>query len=142
MSSPDCCAGLTDPIDISFCNFFRDKDPTDLYSPLNEIKIENQKNIFPVLSQCLKNRITDADKPLIDLINNYENKKKDAITASEMNKNTMALYQVDLYYTIGKILLFAILVLAYFHFLNGATLIESMKTGIQSVKEKVATLTK
>ena len=142
MSSPDCCAGLTDPIDISYCKIFRDKDPTDLYSPLNEIKIENQKNIFPVLSQCLKNRITDADKPLIDLINNYENKKKDAITASEMNKNTMALYQVDLYYTIGKILLFAILVLAYFHFLNGASVIESIKTGIQSVKQKVETLTK
>jgi hypothetical protein len=141
MVLPDCCVGLTNSVDISYCNAFVKQEPSELYNTLNTIGIERQE-LYPTFQKCLKTRLLDADKPLVDLINNYKNNKIDANTASEMNKNTMSLYQTDLYYTIGKFLIFSIILLAYFYFLNGASVVESIKAGVQSVNDKVATLTK
>jgi hypothetical protein len=75
------------------------------------------------------------------LINNYESTKIDAVTASELNKNTMSLYQIDLYYTIGKVFIFFIMALAYYYFLNGQNMIEMIKSGFQGANDKLTKLT-
>ena len=147
---PDCCQLYLDrladaeesekesaQIELDTCRSFQKLQPKELYDTLNTV----EPSMYSTFTQCIQNRITDADKPLLSLINDYEDKKKDAITASELNRNTMSLYETDLNYIIGKIFLFIILILAYFFLLNGASLIEPIRDGIQKAGEKISNFT-
>jgi len=124
-------------IQLETCRSFKKLQPKDLYDTLNTV----EPSMYSTFTKCMQDRITDADKPLLSLINEYEDKKKDSITASELNRNTMTLYETDLNYTIGKIFLFIILILAYFFLLNGASLIEPIKNGVQKASEKISNFT-
>jgi hypothetical protein len=119
------------------CLQFQNQPTSDLYSTLNEV----DQSMYSTMTQCLKHRIIKSDQPLISLINNYESKKIDAVTASELNKNTMSLYQIDLYYTVGKVFIFFIIALAYYYFLNGQNLVDTIKTGVQTANDKMTKLT-
>jgi hypothetical protein len=145
---PDCCqtyvdalATATDKINaqtqLDKCRLMEKQEPSDLYATLNDV----DPTMYTTFTKCLQQRIIAADIPLLKLINEYETNKIDANTASEMNKNTSALYQTDLYYTIGKIFLFIILILAYFYFFNGIGLIEPIKTSIKSANDKISQFT-
>jgi hypothetical protein len=131
-----CCAGLAGD-KLEACEKFKTQSTNDLYKTLNN----TAEDMYPTLVQCLQDRITDGDEPLLKLLNSYESKKKDAVTASELNKNTMTLYQIDLYYTIGKIFMFLIILLAYYYFLNGQNMVSTIQTGIQTANEKLTKFT-
>jgi len=147
---PDCCEQYVNDLKnaedadkasvqiiLDKCRSFQKLMPVDLYDTLNTV----EPSMYTTFTKCMQERIIDADKPLLSLINDYEDKKIDAITASEMNRNTMTLYEVDLNYTIGKIFLFIIIILAYFYLLNGASLIEPIKEGIQKASNKISNFT-
>ena len=119
------------------CLLFKTQNTSDLYKTLNLV----DQTMYSTMAQCLQNRIINTDQPLINLINNYESNKIDAVTASELNKNTMSLYQIDLYYTIGKVFIFFIIALAYYYFLNGQKLVETIKTGLQTANDKITKFT-
>jgi len=148
MPESDCCKPYVDALatatdktasqaKLDTCRLFQKQEPSDLYATLNNV----DPSMYDTFTKCLQQKIIDADKPLLKLINNYETSKTDAITASEMNNNTMSLYQTDLYYTIGKTFLFVILILAYFYFFNGVGMIEPIKSSIKSVNDKIAEYT-
>ena len=119
------------------CLLFKTQNTTDLYSTLNNV----DQTMYSTMAQCVQNRIISSDQPLISLINNYESKKIDAVTASELNKNKMSLYQIDLYYTVGKVFVFFIIALAYYYFLNGQQLVDTIKSGVQTANDKITKLT-
>ena len=131
-----CCQGLEDEDDIKMCKLFQTQSPTELQNTLNSIGTDKHY-LYTTFANCLQAEIFKSSQPLVDLLNNYEVNKIDAVTASEMNKNTMSLYQTDLYYTIGKVFLFFIIILAYYYFLNGEAMIGPIKAGIQSVNDKI-----
>ena len=146
----DCCQPYIDALnsaqndskesaqkDLDTCRLIQKQGPDDLYSTLNSV----EPSMYTTFTKCIQDRIIEADKPLLGLINDYAGKKEDAITASELNRNTMSLYQVDLNYTIGKVFIFMILILAYFYFLNGISVIEPIKAGVQQVSEKISNFT-
>lgn len=147
---PDCCEQYVNDLEnaedankasvqliLDKCRTFQKLKPVELYATLNSV----EPSMYNTFTKCMQDRIIDADKPLLSLINEYEDKKIDAITASEMNRNTMTLYEVDLNYTIGKIFLFIVLILAYFYLLNGASLIEPIKEGIQKATTQISNFT-
>jgi hypothetical protein len=147
---PDCCEQYVNDLEnaddankasvqiiLDKCRSFQKLKPNELYATLNTV----EPSMYTTFTKCMQDRIIDADKPLLSLINDYEDKKIDAITASELNRNTMTLYEVDLNYTVGKIFLFIILILAYFYLLNGASLIEPIKQGIQKATNKITNFT-
>jgi predicted PurR-regulated permease PerM len=119
------------------CLLFKTQNTNDLYSTLQNV----DKTMYSTMAQCIQNRIIESDQPLINLINNYELNKIDAVTASELNKNTMSLYQIDLYYTVGKVFIFFIIALAYYYFLNGQKIVETIKSGVQTANEKITKFT-
>jgi hypothetical protein len=144
----DCCQPYVDALksavnketaqkDLDTCRLIQTQNPDELYTTLNS----TDPSMYHMFTKCIQTRIIDADKPLLGLINDYAGKKEDAITASELNRNTMTLYQVDLNYTIGKVFMFIILFLAYFFFLNGVSVIEPIKTGVQQMGEKISNFT-
>jgi len=146
--SPDCCQTYVDALatetdkitaqkQLDQCRLMEKQEPSNLYATLNDV----DPTMYSTFTKCLQQRIIAADIPLIKLINDYEINKIDANTASELNKNTMSLYQIDLYYTIGKIFLFIILILAYFYFFNGTGLIEPIKSSVKSVNDKIRQFT-
>jgi hypothetical protein len=122
---------------LAKCKLYETQSTNELYSTLNNL----DQTMYLSMAQCLQDRITKSDEPLVNLINSYESNKVDAVTASELNKNTMTLYQIDLYYTVGKIFIFAAISLAYYYFLNGKNMVEYFKTGIQSANEKITKFT-
>lgn len=147
---PDCCEQYVKDLEnaddadkasvqiiLDKCRSLQKLQPNELYATLNTV----EPSMYTTFTKCMQDRIIDADKPLLSLINEYEDKKIDAITASEMNRNTMTLYEVDLNYTIGKIFLFIILILAYFYLLNGASLIEPIKEGIRKASNQITNFT-
>jgi hypothetical protein len=119
------------------CKLYETQSTNDLYATLNSL----DENMRLPMAQCIQKRIIQSDEPLVNLINNYESNKVDAVTASEMNKNLMSLYQIDLYYTVGKIFIFLAISLAYYYFLNGQNMVEMVKTGIQNANEKIKKFT-
>jgi hypothetical protein len=150
MSGVDCCQAYVDRLknasqadkataqaNLDTCNLFKKQPTSELYTTLNNIS----QPMYSTLAQCLQNRIVKSNEPLIHLINDYEKKKIDAVTASELNKNTMSLYQIDLYYTIGKIFIFFIIILAYYFFLNGQRVFETIQSIIQTVNDKMTKFT-
>lgn len=107
--------------------------------PLPDL-IKSQQDETELLG-CIQQKLIESDVSLNNLLNNYETSKIGAITASEMNNNTKTLYQVDLYYTIGKSFLFICLFATYFYFFKITGIIEPIKNGINLVKNKVTKLT-
>jgi len=144
----DCCQPYVDALntaedkesaqkDLDTCKLIQSQSPDDLYATLNTV----EPSMYTTFTKCIQTRIIDADEPLLGLINDFAGKKEDAITASELNRNTMSLYQIDLNYTIGKVFMFIILLLAYFFFLNGVSVVEPIKSGVQQMGEKISNFT-
>jgi len=132
---PEEIAAAKDKLDK--CKLYEKQSTNDLYATLNNL----DKDMHLPMAQCIQKRIVKSDEPLVNLINNYESNKIDAVTASEMNKNTMSLYQIDLYYTVGKIFIFLAISLAYYYFLNGQNMVDMVKTGVQNANEKIKKFT-
>ena len=115
----------------------------ELYTDLNTKYTSDVNNDtkYGDMLECVQKRIIDANANLNNLLNVYEDDKLNAITASELNTNTQTLYQTDLYYTYGKVLLFACLFGIYFYFFKISGIIEPLKNGLKNIKEKANKLT-
>ena len=127
MSNPDICIP------------YNEMTVPDLYTKLDSIAPDNNKE--SEMLKCLQERVKKEDAELNNLLNNYEKNKLHAITASELNRNTSSLYKTDLYYTIGKSLLFVCLITTYFYFFRITGIIEPLKNISKKISEKVNKLT-
>jgi len=113
-----------------------DIEPNDLLSLLEEEEPEN----YDTMLGCLNQRLVDLNQPLTELLNKYEKDKIKAISASELKRNTSEVYQSDLYYTVGKTLLFIILFCIYLYFFNVTGIIQPIRDGIKIVNDKLIEL--
>jgi len=115
------------------CNTYNVNDPATLYDVLND----TEPSMYGFMLDCLQKKIIDNDRTLHDLVTSQEADKKDAITASEMNRGMRAIYQSDLFFTISKVFMFIILICAYIYFLKYTGIIQPIKDGAKIVKDNL-----
>ena len=115
------------------CNMYTDDDPYVLYDILND----TEPSMYGYMLECLQKKITDNDRKLNSLVTSHEADKKDAITASEMNRGMRSIYQSDLFFTISKVFMFIILICAYVYFLKYTGIIQPIKDGAKIVKDNL-----
>ena len=127
------------------CESYNNLSINELYTKLDTVHaatiVNKDYTEENAMYNCVKERLIKEDERLTQLINNYETNKLSAITASEMNNNTESLYKTDLYFTIGKSLLFVCLIITYFYFFRVTGILEPLKNGIKAVKDKADKLT-
>ena len=115
------------------CRTYDVSNPATLYDTLND----TDPSMYGFMLDCLHKKITDQNRPLYELITSQESDKKDAITASEMNRGMRAIYQSDLFFTISKVFMFIILIGAYIYFLKYTGIIQPIKDGAKIVKDNL-----
>jgi hypothetical protein len=86
---------------------------------------------------------TDISKNVTNLnsisnqINSWKNENENDITAKELNKYSMTLYDADLKYTFSKIFYFIILAIVYIYFFNVIGIITPIMNLFNLVKTKI-----
>jgi hypothetical protein len=117
----------------STCSTYDVRDPATLYDTLND----TDPSMYGFMLDCLQKKINDKNRPLQQLITSHEVNKKDAITASEMNRGMRDIYQSDLFFTISKIFMFIILICVYVYFFKYTGIIQPIKDGAIIVKDNL-----
>jgi hypothetical protein len=104
-------------------------------SPFNN-NLDNSLNYVNEYNSCLNNKISNAQKNMDNIVNQYQLRSDDLITAKQVNEDTMKLYINDYYYVITKGILYLLVLGIFIYFFGINNLIQGVQiTGIV-VKDK------
>ena len=98
--------------------------------------MDNSLNYVNAYNSCLNDKIESVQNNMDNIVNQYQLRKDDLITAEQVNEDTMNLYINDYYYMIIKGILYLLVLGIFIYFFGINNLIQGVKITGVVVKNK------